>query len=422
MTFVIDTDNLENDEFQLTESGNDLVLTHKASGQTFTYDDGKGSWVPAGGLDLSGSDITGVNSLDTDKARIETQAVIDVPGDFGTVQEAVDAAYLSGPKGPTKISVDGSTYNESVRINGGGYPDLWIEGATDGGGNPATVIDGGAAGKALEVEDAFVIVDNVKFQNGGDEPVRAYDEGHIVSDNCTFTGGDKRAAIVASGGVWESGPDDIADQSGLGTSFGVSVFGKARLHGTYLGGTSGTVQTKESGGVAFVTGTVTGDGTGTTTSVLKAEDGSSMKVDSGATVEEGSSLVESDHLAFVDWRGPTEGANNNRFNPADGGVIYDVPNDEVWWSMPQSDGDLTGESGGVVQATMYYDKGADLPKWYDGVNYHPFGVKEYSNAGAADLEQLQAAFDGNRGGTGNSAVLFKDSSGTVHYADFDGTL
>jgi hypothetical protein len=50
------------------------------------------------------------------------------------------------------------------------------------------------------------------------------------------------------------------------------------------------------------------------------------------------------------------------------------------------------------------------------------GPPEYSNAAADDLQNHEVAFDIDRGGTGTTALLYKDSSGTVHYWDADGTL
>ena len=50
------------------------------------------------------------------------------------------------------------------------------------------------------------------------------------------------------------------------------------------------------------------------------------------------------------------------------------------------------------------------------------GLRKVSNASAGDLSSGEWAFDDNRGGSGTAAWVFKDSAGTVHYKDFDGTL
>lgn len=48
--------------------------------------------------------------------------------------------------------------------------------------------------------------------------------------------------------------------------------------------------------------------------------------------------------------------------------------------------------------------------------------KVYSNAANADLQTEEVAIDTNRGGTGTTAVVYKDSGGTGHYWDADGTF
>lgn len=50
------------------------------------------------------------------------------------------------------------------------------------------------------------------------------------------------------------------------------------------------------------------------------------------------------------------------------------------------------------------------------------GPPEYSNADPEDLQNYEIAFDTDRGGTGETALLYKDRSGETHYWDADGTL
>lgn len=50
------------------------------------------------------------------------------------------------------------------------------------------------------------------------------------------------------------------------------------------------------------------------------------------------------------------------------------------------------------------------------------GLRELTNADPSDLFAQEWAFDADRDGSGNPAWLFKDSTGTVHYWDADGTL
>ena len=49
-------------------------------------------------------------------------------------------------------------------------------------------------------------------------------------------------------------------------------------------------------------------------------------------------------------------------------------------------------------------------------------IKTYSNAAATSLRSKEFAIDTNRGGTGTTAWLYRDASGTTHYWDADGTL
>jgi hypothetical protein len=56
-------------------------------------------------------------------------------------------------------------------------------------------------------------------------------------------------------------------------------------------------------------------------------------------------------------------------------------------------------------------------------NQNPvMSLREVTNAGPGDLDTGEWAFDTDRGGTGTPAWVFKDSGGTGHYWDADGTL
>jgi hypothetical protein len=51
MTFTIDSNTLENDEWDFDENANgDGVLTHKSTGATLVYDSTNGVWEPSGGV------------------------------------------------------------------------------------------------------------------------------------------------------------------------------------------------------------------------------------------------------------------------------------------------------------------------------------------------------------------------------------
>lgn len=50
------------------------------------------------------------------------------------------------------------------------------------------------------------------------------------------------------------------------------------------------------------------------------------------------------------------------------------------------------------------------------------GIKEYDNASPGNLRTEELAIDENRGGSGNRAIIYKDTGGALHYIDFDGTI
>jgi len=76
-------------------------------------------------------------------------------------------------------------------------------------------------------------------------------------------------------------------------------------------------------------------------------------------------------------------------------------------------GDITPESGrGIADAA--FDRSLEQKTIS--------GLRQVSNASASELDSGEPVFDDNRGGSGNAAWLFKDSSGTLHYKDFDGTV
>ncbi|WP_152042622.1 hypothetical protein [Salinigranum salinum] len=64
----------------------------------------------------------------------------------------------------------------------------------------------------------------------------------------------------------------------------------------------------------------------------------------------------------------------------------------------------------------------EIDRYVDLQNNSLRGVKQYSSASPNDLHAQEVAIDTNVGGTGDSAILFKDGSGTVHYWTAEGTL
>ena len=128
MTFEIDTDNLENDDFKLTAEGDDLLLEHKPSGNTVTVDEDMSVADILGdigsvqnrtsGLSEDGSEAT-LELLNTEegftesvpddptaipnRAYVEDNAaesstsenrVLSVPEDYSTIQDAIDSVEV----------------------------------------------------------------------------------------------------------------------------------------------------------------------------------------------------------------------------------------------------------------------------------------------------------------------------------------
>ena len=79
MTFIIDTDNLENNNFQLTENeSGDLVLTHKSTGATFDYDSTNEQWVASGGIKTPALEAERAVIGSTPIERVEAKTASDV--------------------------------------------------------------------------------------------------------------------------------------------------------------------------------------------------------------------------------------------------------------------------------------------------------------------------------------------------------
>jgi len=64
----------------------------------------------------------------------------------------------------------------------------------------------------------------------------------------------------------------------------------------------------------------------------------------------------------------------------------------------------------------------EIDRYVDLQNNSLQGIKRYENAASNDLSAQEIAIDTNVRGTGETAVLFKDDSDTVHYWKADGTV
>jgi len=118
MTFNIDSTRFSNDDFEITESSGDLVMTHKSTGATFTYDSGKSAWVPSNGLDLSGSDVSNVGALSTEVAKLDFQNTKDWVGGTKKISTTEDTEIYVDPNGDPDgagTSADPITLKEAAR-------------------------------------------------------------------------------------------------------------------------------------------------------------------------------------------------------------------------------------------------------------------------------------------------------------------
>ncbi len=76
MPFTIDTDNLENDEFSLTENGSgDLVMEHKSTGATLVYNSTEDQWEPSGGIKTPAVKANELNNNGSDISLSDTFAL-----------------------------------------------------------------------------------------------------------------------------------------------------------------------------------------------------------------------------------------------------------------------------------------------------------------------------------------------------------
>jgi hypothetical protein len=102
-----------------------------------------------------------------------------------------------------------------------------------------------------------------------------------------------------------------------------------------------------------------------------------------------------------------------RYDSTDSAVILDVP------ASPKT-AQVEIDSNKVFEFTKFNArlKSATL----DLDNGRLRKPRVLSNDDGSNLQSEEIAIDDNRGGTGTTALLYKDSSGTTHYWDADGTL
>jgi hypothetical protein len=166
MPFTIDTDNLENDEFSLTENGSgDLVMEHKSTGATLVYNSIEDQWEPSGGIKTPTLEADGVKR--------------------GTSNEYLDAAAFDGSDADTRLSnaisaaAEGDTiYLENVEYNN----DITISKAI-------SLIGCGPRLNGSEFSGAVTANAGVDFLNMGINADLTHNTGFATIHNCNFATG-----------------------------------------------------------------------------------------------------------------------------------------------------------------------------------------------------------------------------------------
>ena len=118
----------------------------------------------------------------------EAQPPCHVPGDYATIQEAIDESTCD------TIHVAHGTYSESIIIN----RDVTIRGA----GKHNTVIDGGGGFRPVTIIGGVVTIENITIQNGLSSTGGAIrNAGELTLKNSTITNNE----AVSGGGIVNQG-------------------------------------------------------------------------------------------------------------------------------------------------------------------------------------------------------------------------
>ena len=94
MTFIIDTDNIENDNVKIYEEDGDLIQEHVPTGAQWIFDSSEDTWVPVQGLDLRGENIRNVGDLDSESLSTESLLIGGDGSDYH-FQEVADTGPIT---------------------------------------------------------------------------------------------------------------------------------------------------------------------------------------------------------------------------------------------------------------------------------------------------------------------------------------
>ncbi len=133
----------------------------------------------------------------------------DVPDDFATIQEALDAAVDGAV-----VNIAAGTYLIDATLEMSGRQ-VVIRGAVDGDGRPATILDGGGAVRIMQSgggEDAYTLISNLVFTHGNATIGGALDLNNAAPTvfNCVF----ENNTAGNAGAVYVRGTDASASFQG----------------------------------------------------------------------------------------------------------------------------------------------------------------------------------------------------------------
>ena len=122
MTLNIDQDIIANEEVRLEEDSNgNLVLEHKTTGATLTYDSANGAWVPADGVRLPDNlvnDATGETVYDQEAEAIKS----DIDNEAVSTDELRNIAdQIIGPSDSIQGAFDAASNGDTIYLGSGRY-------------------------------------------------------------------------------------------------------------------------------------------------------------------------------------------------------------------------------------------------------------------------------------------------------------
>ena len=341
----------------------------------------KGDIVPAEGRgiadaafdrDLDGKELTNAGAVTTD------QAVIDGVRTARTADVTlyVDESNGDDSNGGTSESEAFASYERAFE-EVARFTESHVEIRQIGDYNGEVRLQGRLAGPQTTARDVSVkVVGDSEVDGRGADPSNMESiNGDLKIYGCVGVGFDN---LHLNGRVWLQGSHNVQlGRCKLGSDSSIFVYAK-----------------------------------GSTGAVSKCEfDPQSQDPSFGVLSASGAALGIGGDTTFQNWD-----PDANIWLYANGGVIFD---DEWEDGNEYKEGDVT-RRGNVIPNDGFVLGAPAMDRGLRGKSIS--GLREVSNASAGDLSSGEWAFDDNRGGSGTAAWVFKDSAGTVHYKDFDGTL